>query len=308
MASPLWPQRVRLQQLRIVMAVQEHASLLKAAEALGLTQPAVSKALQDLEQDLGVKLFRRTNRGTETTPYGDAMIRHLRAVFSQLNRAADELTELREGGGGHVAVGTLVSASARLLPLAIARLHREKRRIGITVLEGTYDLLTPALVRGELDFIVGRLPEFFYRQGLEVESLFDEVITFVVRPDHPLAHRGQHSLAGLLDWPWVLPPRETTLRRLFDKAFRDRNLEPPAPACESISLLANRRLLADTDMIGVWPGQVAQDDIADGRLVALDIGGDIAFGPVGISRRRGKPLSPAAEALVESLRQVAQPI
>ncbi|HYD71189.1 LysR substrate-binding domain-containing protein [Azospirillum sp.] len=305
MKAVSWTQRVRLQQLRVVTAVKEHGSLLKAAETLGLTQPAVSKALKEIEAELGVTLFRRTNRGVEATPYGEAMLHHIRQMFSQLEQAADEVAGLKQGVGGRVAVGTLISASARLLPRAIALMRRDRPRIVTTVLEGTWDLLAPALLRGDLDLTVGRLPEFQHREGLELEPFYEEMVAFVVRASHPLAERPRPSPMELLEWPWLLPPRETTLRRLIDRAFRDAGCEPPIPSCESLSQLTNRRLLQETDIIGVWPERVARDDIDSGLLKRLDVPLIVSFGPVGIARRRGTTPSPAAAALIEALRLTA---
>lgn len=294
-----------MHQLRVVIAVAEHSGLLKASEALGVTQPAITKALNELEAELGVKLFHRTNRGAEVTPYGAAMVGYIKAMFSQLEQAAEELAGLRLGVGGRVSVGTLLSASAHLLPDAIVQLHRDRPRVFVSVMEGTYDVLAPALVRGDLDFILGRLPEFQYREGLVLEPLYDEAIAFMVRKKHPLARRTKGRLSDLLEWPWLLPPRETTLRRLLDKAFRDAGLDPPAPSCESMSLLANRRLLQDSDMIGVWPAAVGVEDIRAGRLTALSWPPDLTFGPVGITRHRGRQLSPAAESLIRIVKSVA---
>ncbi len=302
MSNPNWPYRVRMHQLRAVIAVAEHSSLLKASEALGVTQPAVTKALNEFEADLGVKLFQRTNRGAETTPYGAAMVGYLKAVFSQLDQAAEELAGLRLGVGGRVSVGTLLSASAQLLPDAIAQLHRERPRVFVSVTEGTYDLLAPALVRGDLDFIVGRLPELQYREGLVLEPLYEESIAFMARKRHPLAKRSKGDLSEFLKWPLLLPPRETTLRRLLDKAFRDAGLDLPSASCESMSMLSNRRLLQESDMIGVWPAGVGAEDIRAGRLIALSWAPKITFGPVGITRHRGRQLSPTADFLIDLIK------
>ncbi len=173
------------------------------------------------------------------------------------------------------------------------------------MVEGTWDVLSPALLRGDLDLTVGRLPEFQYREGLDLEPFYEEMVAFVVRARHPLAARSNLSLEEALEWPWMLPPRETTLRRLIDRAFREAGHEPPIPSCESVSLLTNRRLLQETDIIGVWPERVARDDIETGTLKRLGLPFNVPFGPVGIARRRGSTMTPAAYALVDVLRVVA---
>ena len=114
--------RVSIRQLRLVTAIAEGGSMVRAAEAVGLTQPAVTKAVRDLERDLGVELFERGNRGVTPTIYGEALVRHAHRVLAQLVHAAEEIDDLAHGAGGRVAVGTLLAASAWLLPKAIARL------------------------------------------------------------------------------------------------------------------------------------------------------------------------------------------
>ena len=137
--------RLTLKQLRLVVAVHQHASILAAARALGLSQPAATRLIKETERSLGCALFLRGNRGVRATDRGEALVRHGKLVLAQLAHAGEELDDLAEGTGGRVAVGTLLAASARLLPAAIAALRRQRPRVAVTVLEGTNDRLVPAL-------------------------------------------------------------------------------------------------------------------------------------------------------------------
>jgi DNA-binding transcriptional LysR family regulator len=298
--------RLKLKQLRLIVAIGEAASILRAAEALSISQPGATKLLKDAESDLGVLLFERTNRGVVPTEYGRALIRHAKLVLSQLLHAAEELDDLAEGTGGRVTVGTLLAASAALLPMAVRRLREKRPRVTVAVIEGTNDRLMPALAAGDIDIVVGRLPEFRFREDLVQESLFHEQVCVVVRAGHPLTRRKQLKINALADCEWILPPPETTLRRQVEKAFHDAGLEAPRPVVQSVSLLTNRTLLLTTEMVGVWPRQVVLEDVHRGALAFLPIALPPAAGPVGISRRRDAILSPAAEALVEELRRVAR--
>ena len=140
--------RVSVRQLRLVAAIAEAGSMVRAGEAIGMTQPGVSKAVRDLERDLGVALFERGNRGVTPTSYGEALVRHARRALAQLEHAAQEIDDLAHGAGGRVAVGTLLAASAWLLPRAIDRLRTERPRVIVDVVEGTNDRLQPMLLRG----------------------------------------------------------------------------------------------------------------------------------------------------------------
>ena len=295
-------ERISVRHLRLVTTIAEVGSMVRAGEAIGMTQPAVSKTIRDLERDLGVALFERGNRGVTPTSYGEALVRHAQRVLAQLEHASEELNDLAHGAGGRVAIGTLLAASAWLLPKAIARLRAERPRVIVDVVEGTNDRLQPMLLRGDLDMVVGRLSEFRHRAGLQQEPIYSEEILILARPGHRLAGRSDLRLADLQDADWILPPPETTLRRQLEKAFFDAGLDPPHCVVQSISHLTNRRLICESDLIGAWPRGVAVDDLAQGRLVSLPVPLNEAPWPVGVSTRKLVRLSPAAEALLSALR------
>ena len=276
--------------------------MVRAGEAVGMTQPAVSKAVRDLERDLGVRLFERGNRGVTPTSYGEALVRHAQRVLAQLEHAAEEIDDLAHGTGGRVAIGTLLAASAWLLPKAIARLRTERPRVLVDVVEGTNDRLQPMLLRGDLDMVVGRLSEFRHRAGIHHEPIYSEGILILARPGHRLTEQSDLRLADLQDADWILPPPDTTLRRQLEKAFFDAGLDPPRCVVQSISHLTNRHLICESDLIGAWPRGVAADDLAQGHLVSLPVPLNGAPWPVGVSTRKLARLSPAAEALLSALR------
>ncbi|MCZ7642054.1 MAG: LysR substrate-binding domain-containing protein [Pseudorhodoplanes sp.] len=233
------------------------------------------------------------------------MCRRARLVLAEIRLAGEEVRDLKEGFGGRVAVGSLLAASARLLPEAIARLRRARPKVSVHVVEGTNDVLMPALRIGELDLVVGRLSEFRERAALRQEVLYDEITCLVVRPGHPLLQRPEVALADTLEWDFILPRPETTLRRQLEKAFHDEGLEPPPARVESVSVLTNRHLAMETDAISVWPHQVVRRDLLDGLLVRLPLQLWQASGPVGVTVRSSGPTTPAAAALLDELRAVA---
>ncbi|MEO1264958.1 MAG: LysR family transcriptional regulator, partial [Pseudomonadota bacterium] len=273
--------RMTLRQLRLVVAVAEHGNILHAAGLVGVSQPAATKLLKDLELDLGVQLFTRTNRGAIPTDHGDILIRHGKLVFRQLANAAQELGDRVEGASGQVVVGTLLAASALWLPDAILRLKRERPLVSVLVREGTSATLMPALRNGEVDLIVGRLNQHRFLDEIEQEQLFDETVVAVARPGHPLTKRRKLALADVADCEWVLPPSDTTLRRQIDRAFTNAGLSPPAITINSVSLLTNRKLIGQSDMIGVWPEHVVSDDIERGLLGVLPLDLEGVSGAVG---------------------------
>lgn len=300
--------RLKLKQLRLLVTIAEHMSILHAAEELNMSQPAATKLLKDLETDFAVKLFERTNRGVIPTEFGAALVRHGKLILAQISQAAQELDDLNEGLGGRVVVGTLLAASARLLPETIERVHRSRPNVSIVVRDGTNDFLMPLLQTGDLDMVVGRLTEYRHREALVQETLYGERIVVVCRREHPLAGSETIPFEGLVDQNWILPPVQTTLRRQIDKEFLDRGLPPPSNAVESISFLTNRALLLATDMLCVLPYQVVEHEIAQGLLAVVPCNLSISSGPVGVSYRNPESLSPAAQEFLQELRRTADKI
>ncbi|MCC7320430.1 MAG: LysR family transcriptional regulator [Rubellimicrobium sp.] len=298
-------QRLTFRHLRLVVAVDRGHSLVRAAQALNMSQSAVTKALQEVESLVGAELFTRTNRGVVTAPMGAALAENARLLLAQLGRTAHDLADLRDGSGGRVAVGTLLAASADVLPRAIATLHRERPGVSFRVLEATDDVLLPALRSGELDLTIGRLPEFRERADLSQEYLIDDHACLLVRPGHPLLGTGAPTLADTTGYGWVLPHEQTLLRHQFQRAFSDAGLAPPRPVVESVSLLTVRALIEDTDLIGILPVQVARTEAAAGHVAILPVDLPATRRPIGITMRRGDRLSAAAALFVDCLRRTA---
>lgn len=297
--------RLKLKQLRLLVAIDNNRSILHAARDLNMSQPSATKLLKDLELDFGVKLFERTNRGTIPTDYGKTLVRHGKLILAQISFAAQELDDLSAGSGGRVVVGTLLAASAMLLPNAIEQVEQQRPNVSIIVKDGTNDVLIPLLRSGEIDLVVGRLPEYRHREEVVQEALLDEQICILARPGHRLCQKPSVTFQDLVDCKWILPPRETTLRRQIDKEFLDRGYEPPANPVESISFLTNRSLLMNTDMLGLAPLHAVQHEISRGDIAAVPVKLKTAAGPIGVTYRRESGLSPAAAAFLAQLRITA---
>src|SRR5215475_12930041 len=315
--------KFRLRHVELIAELYDCRSILKAARRLSLTQPTVTKALQDVESTLGVKLFERSNRGLEPTAYGEIFARHAKIVLAQLRHAAEELESLRAGYSGKVTVGTLLAASASILPDAIALLKKERPGVAISVVVGTYDILVPSLLVGDLDMVLG--VEILVHQGaaaallghaaeqarsraLVYEDFYAEPICLVVRHGHPLLRRRRLALRELVNEPWLLPLPETTLRRQIERAFVDANAPLPRNVIESVSILTNRVLLRKSDCIGVMPYHVALDDVEHGLLSILPVKLKSIDSQVGAILRAPGELPPAAAALLECLRLAARDV
>lgn len=296
--------RLRLKQLHLLVAVGKHGSILHAAREMNLSQPAATKMIQDLEMDFEAPLFNRTNRGVTPTVFGDALIRQAKLVFAQIFNAAQEINDLSRGNSGRVVVGTLLAASQQLLPRAIATILKTRPNITIRVVEGTHEVLMPALRMGELDMVVGRLPMHRHRQELAQITLFSEETILLASVNHPLAGRPV-QFTDLHRYGWILPPPETTLRRQIDQFFASNDHFTPKSIVESVSFLTNRNLLRESDLIGIMPAHVAAPDIANGTLSRLSFPLPFGPAPVGISYHKTTGMTPAASTFLDILKQVS---
>ena len=298
--------RLKLRQLRLLVTVGQYGSIQNAAREMQMSQPAATKLISDLEADFNVELFTRTNRGVIPTAYGEALIRQAKLILAQVSIAAQELDDLTEGRSGRVVIGTLLAAASSLLPEAIDILLSERPGVAVKVAEGTNDALMPALFSGEIDMIVGRLPAYRHRGKLVQEKLFDERIVAVTGRQHPLAGKKPVSFRQMMPFGWILPPRETTLRRQVDQYFVSQDQYVPPTVLESVSYLTNRALLRSRDLIGLMPEHVASPEIEGGELAGINWPVPFGNGPVGVSYRGSDSLSPAGNAFLDALRRAAK--
>lgn len=297
--------RLKLRQLRLLTAVAEEGTVLRGSQVLNIAQPAATKSIKELEDALGVQLFERSSRGVTPTDFGHVMIRHAKLILAQLRHASEEMQSLDEGLSGRVYVGTLLAASPSLLPRTLTLLRERRPGIAVTVTEGTIDRLMPSLRTGDIDVVLGRLPEHREREGLDQELLYLDSISIVARAAHPLVKRKEISLVELVDQAWIMPPPQTSLRRQLDFAFRSEGIEPPVDVIESVSILTNHSLLIATDMVAAMPTQVAS---VQAGLCILPIVVDAASSRIGATTRGSAALSAAADYFMSVVREVASDI
>ena len=179
-------QRLRLSLLRAVDAVEAHRSLLAASVVLGITQPALTKSLHELEDIVGARLFDRHSRGVRPTEAGRAFVQTARRVLAELRRLDEEFDQLSSPGGGTVALGALPVAAAGVLPGALSRLKADYPHIKVRLQEGRTRDLLPLLASGEIDLIVGQLYEPAIPDRFSREPLWTEPISILARNEHPI--------------------------------------------------------------------------------------------------------------------------
>lgn len=302
--------RVRLdlkpRHLQLLVAVDEYRSLAKVAEAIHISQPAVSKSLAEIERLLDVSLFERGPRGLTPTVYGECVVRHARGLLSGFRRARDELLALRSGGGGTVAVAMLPTASTGLLPRAVLRLKERSPGTTVILREGTLGNMLGELRSERIDLVVGALPRELRDPSLQTLTLLQEdPLVCVTGPHHPLAGEPAPSWSALVQYPWILPPESASVRVPLEEWLEQQGLPLPLNRIESVSFTANTTLLRESLAVCFFSRNNAEHLSQLGLVAMLPLEIRELSGPVGALWLKNKPLTPAARALLEALEGIA---
>ncbi|MGB6008374.1 LysR substrate-binding domain-containing protein [Castellaniella sp.] len=294
---------LKFKQLLVFERVATLGSMHKAAEAVHMTQPNVVKIVRQLEELLDVTLFERHSKGVRLTVFAEHLLERIRPMLGDARAMSEELTALRGGEGGLVAVGTLISASAWLLPESVAVMKQRHPKVGLVIQEATNDILFPMLRVGELDVILGRLPEN-PGEGVETHAIYQDELMIVARANHPLSRQPGCAVSDLLDYPWIVPSNASPVRKQVDQFFLGRQLPIPDNQIVSLSMLTNLGILARSDALAMLPSVAARPLIQVGVLFEVPIHVRLPFGTIGYSVRADRPLVPAAATFVQVLREV----
>ena len=297
--------RLKTRQIALLVHLDDERSVLRAAEVAGMTQPAASKILRELEEALEVPLFERHARGVVPTWYGEILVRHARSILSELSHAQDEISALKSGRSGQASIGTVLSPGTDLIPMAIGLLKQGNPEMQITVDLNHSTALIEKLLQGDLDMVVGRILDAQGAEELQFEPLADERHALIAGAQHPLAGRRNLHLEDLTDQSWILPTTGSVLRNSLVARFLARGLPVPGNVVETSSMPVITSLLRTTNMVVVLPETAVQSYCQAGLLTVLikDVGVDI--GLFGIVTRRRFKLSPGAQVLLAALREAA---
>ena len=254
--------RLRMRQVALLLAIDELRTLHAAAQHLGMTQPAASKMLHELEEALGETLFDRVGRGLLLNPAGQAVLNTFRNLRNSMAALGRELHELRLGSSGRLLVGSITAAAPTYLSAAMIALKEEFPLLSIELSVDTSDRLIDLLRDGRLDVVIGRTPEPTSpaNQDCLFTPIGEEALSVVVACDHPLAQaprKRRLPFAALLDYPWILQLRGSPLREIIEQEFRSHHAALPPGLVETSSFLTATDLIAHSRMIAVIPQSVA---------------------------------------------------
>ena len=299
---------MELRDIEYFAVVAEHGHLGRAAEALGLSTPALSKSLRRLEQSLQAKLVKRTPKGVELTAEGSALLLHVRELRLSLQDVAREIADLSQGRVGYLRIGT-GPIGEYLYPTALIAMLKVAPRVTLKVTVADNDVLIPALRNGDLDLIVLFIPSAPY-EGLVQDHLYDDELIVCASADHRLVKFKRVSMADLAQERWALSSSNILIlnQERLHRAFQDCGLPPPRIVVETRSLLLRLQTVASSTLLGFTSRRVLQRVAPLLRLTALPVKELTWRRPIGVIYRKDTYLSPAARRFIEILKTTAKDI
>lgn len=291
-----------LRQLTAFTTIVATGSLGRSADALHVTQPALSRTIKRLEEQVGAPLFERHSKGMQLTAIGSALLPHATLLLREAEHATEEINAMRGLVKGTIRVGAVGSIASLVLPLAIGEVLKKWPTLQVNVIEGVWDRLTEALVKHEVDLALGMsVPDTDDICAIR-DCRWEDSSYVVAASDHPLRKKPKLSLADTLTQPWTMPPRGTGPFEQMQQVFSAHGLRMPAIAVETRSITVLKSLVTSSGFLSWMPEPMYDVDRKAQLFDALRIPGATATRTLTAFRRRHGILPGPAVKLLEELR------
>ncbi|HDS8022966.1 TPA: LysR family transcriptional regulator [Klebsiella aerogenes] len=286
-----WTQKLKLQHLKMLVALGEQGNLTQVAKMMNITQPALSKWLTQFEEEVGMPLFERHSKGLRPSEGGKLLLQHAQRLINDMSRSQYEIERFKQGG----LVGSLMIGCSPVatdcVAQAILSLLKEMPTLHLNIEEKVMTPLLHDLLSGVVDVVVGRVGGRALELPLNYRVLYTEPVCFVARPDHPLASMPRLSWADLAAWRWIVWPTGTPIRQSIDNALVDNGVMLPENTIESASMNVTSNLLQSSDMISILSLRLAQHYAEHRQLTILNLPRIEQKGSVGVFWRKSEVLS-----------------
>jgi DNA-binding transcriptional LysR family regulator len=296
--------RLRPKDLHTLQTIAELGSMAKASIALGLSQPAISKAIADLERLLGAELLDRSARGVELTEPGRLLVERGRIIFDELRQCVRDIEHFVDPTRGEVRVGTTAPMTV-FLSEVIGHMSPSYPGITYNVEVNDSRSLLRSLRERELDVIITRWMTS-EADDLAAELLFEAPLAVLADKRHPLVERRKLALADLMTQTWVLPPRDGFLGRIIAEVFARRGLDCPPALVTTISVYMQLNLVASSRFLAMLPARMARYEANLGWLRTLNVDLSDSADPVASVTIAGRRLPGPAALLQKACREVAE--
>jgi DNA-binding transcriptional LysR family regulator len=299
-------QLVKLQDLRVLMAVVQAGSMRKAAGHLNTTQPSISRSIAELENAIGLPLLDRNSWGVEPTEYGRALLDGGVAIFDDLRQAAKNIEFLADPTTGEVRIGSIPPLAASFVSEVIDRLSRSHPRIVFHLVVLQNDELHQQLTDRNVDLLIAQRFGPLADERFAFEALYDESYVVVAGAKNPWARRRKIELADLMNELWVLQPQDSLIMSLAKEAFSAGGLDYPRVTVVTFPREVRMSLVATGRFLTILPASALRYPTRRPELKILPIKLPIGHVPNGIVTLKNRTLSPIARLFAEQARAVAK--
>jgi DNA-binding transcriptional LysR family regulator len=291
-------------QLSAFLAIATHGSLGRAAEVLHVTQPALSRIVKRLEDQIGAALFERNSKGMLLTPVGATLLPHAALMARVAETASEEIRALRGLARGTIKVGGIASAVSLILPQALQRVLTRWPNLQAQITEGVWDRLADALARHEIDIALGEATGESEAVVQIADCTWQDQSYIVAARGHPL-QREDVRLEDSLQYRWACTPRGTAPYRHMQRTFLAHGLPCPELAVETRSIMVMKSLMTHADFLCWMAGPMFESERGAGLLAALPLPDLGSTRTLAAFRRRDGILPAPAVKLLDELRAIA---
>jgi DNA-binding transcriptional LysR family regulator len=300
--------RLKLHDVRVLIAVVEAGSMHKAAERLRTSQSAISRTIADLEHSVGVRLLDRSRRGIEPTPYGRVLVKRGVAAFDELRQGMKDIQFLADPSTGELRIGCSETMAAGPVLAVIEQLTRQYPRLSFHVATGPAATLLRKLTERSVELVITRSTEAEAGEQTYVAGLFEDNVVVAGGAQSRWARRRSIKLKELVNEPWVLPADGSAVGAIIREAFRARGLASPAPTVVMESATIRSSLAATGRFLTVIPEFSLTLPGRNPAIKALPVALQGARRTMRIVSLRNRSLSPLAELFIDRMRALAKPL
>lgn len=290
-----------LRQLKYFVAVFEHGNMSRAAEEIPISQPALTRSVRMLEDELGVELFHRHARGAAPTPAGERFYHHAKSILAECARAREDAVEAGGRLSGEVAVGVGPLFASHIMDDVVAGFSSRYDLVTVTMVQGFFEDLVTQLDMGQIEMAFCNFPVQELPESLLFETLFQLRTYVFVAGSHPLARAARLSEKLLLEARWANVNQPHSLD-ILDALFKNVNLAAPHVSLRTNSLTLIRAMIVDHGFVGLVPEHMMTEEVEAGQVVRLEVPGTPIVRDAGLIMRREGYRRPIAELLADAIR------
>lgn len=295
---------MQLHQLRALVAVSDAGSISAAARSLGISQPAVTRALKQLEIDVKATLLYRNSAGVAPTDYGKALLAHARLILQATGKADEHISQMVGTRGGKLSVASSATPFMVVLPRALEVVRQHFPDVDVRLQEAVYPTVLGLFREGSIDFAIGPVPDDGLGSEFGCQPLFETELVVVLRRRHRLAKA--KSLQLLTSLHWILTGPRNGPGAIHDRAFRDAGLHPPACLTHCESVAAAVHFVAHSDAASFVPRPIAEAFEQSGQVTVVEVEEETPPMRISLVQPSQSILTPAGQALYSAIRTVSR--